>query len=203
MKIYKRIVSLFKKPVASGIEFNPGEYSSLFDYYTKQYLTDLEEFKEVCKTGKELFFVQDLDLLNKSKYRLLKKKHFLYFLAIHTALLMEIHKTFPEKYEEFKKVNNGIVFEYGLTNTFMQPWDVLERLNVPFNQELFSSCVGWVMSQLMTDKYFCGIIPDNFMDKFINDPDLNNSKTSYGRKWKEICTKEWVEVITSICPKIK
>ena len=127
----------------------------------------------------------------------------MYFLVIHTALLMEIHKFFPQKYSEFKAVNKGIVFEYGLTNTFMHPWDVLERLDISLDQELFSSCLGWVISQLMTDKYFCGIIPDHFMDKLINDPDLNDSKTLYGRKWKEVCTKEWVEVITSICPKIK
>jgi hypothetical protein len=206
MNVYNKILRIFRKQITKTM-FGPDEYGCLYDYYKQQYLTDLEEFKNACKidkkTGNKLFFVQDLDSIIRSRHPLLGKKHFLYFLVIHTALLMEVHKYFPKKYVEFQKVNKGIVFEYGLTNTFIHPWNILERLNVPFNQELFSSCIGWVISQLMTDYYFCGIIPQDFMDKFINDPDLNSNRTLYGKNWKELCANEWIEIITSTCPKIK
>lgn len=172
---------------------------SLYDYYRQQYPKDLEIFKELCLTDKKyitpadkLFFVQDLETIKKNGHPLLQKKHFVYFMIINTAFLMEIHKHFKEKYEEFKHKNNGMVFEFGLTNTFIQPWEILERLNISFDKELFSDCIGWSISKLMTNDYFCGIIPIDFMDKFINDPDLNKDETSYGKEWKEICTEEWV-----------
>jgi hypothetical protein len=83
----------------------------------------------------------------------------------------------------------------------MYPWEVLSRLHVSFDKELFSNCLGLIMSQMMTDYYFCEIIPRDFMDKFIDDPDLNDQKTTYGKEWKEIALEEWFQVIKSICPK--
>lgn len=185
------------------------KFETLHDYYNIQYYKDLDILKNTFITDRytktsedKLFFVKDLEDFKKSKHPLLNKKHFMYFLAIHTAFLMEVHKFFPEKYDEFKHLNKGMVFEYGLTNTFMYPWEILQRLHISFDKKLFSDCLGLVMSEMMTDYYFCGIIPRDFIDKFIDDPDLNNPKTPYGKEWKEIAEEEWFQVVKSICPKI-
>ena len=39
----------------------------------------------------------------------------------------------------------------------------------------------------------------NQQTKFINDPDLDNNMTPYGKEWKEICQEEWATIITSTC----
>lgn len=183
------------------------EFDTLYEYYKIQYPKDLDIFRNACLTDKnsenKLFFVQDLDDLKKNNHYLLKKKHFMYFLAIHTAFLMTVHKHFNDKYDKFKIMNKGMVFEYGLTNTFIYPWGILDRLGVSFEKELFSDCLGRVMSDMMIDYHFCDIIPRDFMDKFIDDLDLNNSKTIYGREFKEIAKEEWFQTNRCVCPKIK
>lgn len=188
----------------------PNEFNNLYDYYTIQYPKDLEIFKQACvypnyNNDKENNIRNwgDLQLLKENNHYLLKKKHFMYFMTIHTAFLMTVHNYFGEKYEEFKLVNKGVVFEFGCTSIFMQPWDVLERLNITFDRKLFSNCLGWVISEMMTDNYFCGIIPNDFMDKFIDDRDLNNLMTPYGKSWKRIVKEEWFQATRCICPKIK
>ncbi len=196
------------KSTPNLINDNPEQFMSLYDYYKIQYPKDLEIFRNACTTDSytkepkdKLFFVQDLNFLIRDKHPLLRKKHFMYFLVIHSAFLMTVHKHFNDKYEKFKIMNKGLIFEYGLTNTFMYPWDVLNRLEIFFDKELFGDCLGRAMSDMMTDYRFCEIIPRDFMDKFIEDQDLNNSKTPYGKEWKGIATKEWFQVIKSICPK--
>lgn len=186
------------------------EFDTLYNYYKIQYPKDLEVFIGACLTDKytkepedKLFFAQDIEDLKKNNHYLLNKKHFMYFLVIHSAFLMTVHQHFNNKYEEFKAVNKGIVFEYGLTGTFMKPWIILDRLNISFDGELFSGCLVRVMSDMMTDNHFCGIIPRDFMDKFIDDQDLNDPKNPYGKEWKEIVTEEWFQTTKSICPKIK
>lgn len=199
-----------KKELTQVKRTNEGEFETLYDYYKIQYPKDLEIFKDACSSPnynndkeRNICNVHDLENLKRSRHPLLRKKHFIYFLTIHTAFLMTVHKHFNDKYEKFKIMNKGIVFEYGLTNTFMYPWKILERLRVPFDKELFSNCLGLVISEMMTDYHFCEIIPNDFIDKFIEDPDLNNPKTPYGKEWKEIVEEEWFQVIKSICPKIK
>jgi hypothetical protein len=183
-------------------------YSSLYNYYKYEYLTDLDVFKKACPSynhadvpENQLFFVQDLTFLKKNDHILLKKKHFMYFMVVNTALLMAFHKYQESKYEEFEKRNNGIVFEFGLTNTFIYPWEILRRLNVPFDKELFMTCLGMSIGRLMTDDYFCGIIPNDFIYKFMDDPDLNKNDTIYGKEWKSMCLEEWFNHTSCICPK--
>lgn len=185
------------------------EFDTLYEYYQIQYPKDLEVFRDACLTDKytkepedKLFFAQGIEDLKKNNHYLLNKKHFIYFLVIHSSFLMTVHQHFNDKYENFKVKNKGMVFEYGLTNTFMHPWEILDRLQISLNKELFSDCLGWVMSDMMTNYHFCEIIPRDFIEKFINDPDLNNPKTHYGKEWKEIATEEWFQVIKSICPKV-
>jgi hypothetical protein len=186
----------------------PNEFNNLYDYYTIQYPKDLEIFKQACVypnycNDKEnnIRNVGDLQLLQENNHYLLKKKHFIYFMAIHTAFLMTVFHYFGEKFEEFKLVNKGVIFEFGCTNIFMMPWGILERLDIHFDRKLFSDCLGLVISQMMTDNYFCGIIPRDFMDKFIDDPDLNNPKIPYGKHWKKIVKEEWFQATRCICPK--
>lgn len=183
----------------------PGS-GSLYSYYTKIYPKDLEVFRLACPSVQyadtpenQLFFVDDLEHLKRVGHPLLGKKHFVYFMVIHTALLMAIYKYYRGKYEEFKKKNGGMVFEFGLTNTFIYPWEILRRLNVSFDRELFGFCLLWVIHRLMTDYYFCEIIPNDFMGRFIDDPDLNKADTPYGKAWKRVCTDAWIEVATSTC----
>jgi hypothetical protein len=199
---------ILKKRVELATTFKPGEYDSLYKYYEQQYPVDLEEFKKACFTDMKTenldnksFFVQDLDNLRKTNHSLLSKKYFIYFLSIHTALLMEIHKHFNDKYDEFKAMNKGLVFEYGLTNTHILPWEIPPRLHVHFDDNLFSKCLSLAISQLMTSYRFCGIIPQDFMNKFINDPDLNSEKIPYGKGWKERVTEIWVKINLYVCPK--
>jgi len=54
---------------------------------------------------------------------------------------------------------------------------------------------------MMTDYHFCGITPRDFMNKIIEDPDLNNSKTPYGKEWREIALEEWFQTTRCIYPK--
>lgn len=190
------------------IENSKTEFNTLYEYYKIQYPKDLEIFRDTCSTDKystnpkdKLFFIDDLHNFRKSNHYLLKKKHFVYLLAIHTAFLMTAHKYFNDKYEEFKTMNKGIVFEYGLTNTFVYPWKILKILLIPFDKKLFSDCLGRVMSDMMIDNHFCGITPRDFMDKFIDDLDLNDPRTLYGKHWKEIVTEEWFQSTRCICPK--
>lgn len=185
------------------------EFNTLYEYYKIQYSKDLENFKNACPNKKhtsdlryESFFAQDLEYLKETNHSLLKKKHFIYFLVIHTAFLMTVHKYFIDTYENFKIINKGIVFEYGLSNTFILPWDILIKLRISFDKELFSDCLGLIMSEMMTDYHFCEIIPADFINKFIDDPDLSNPKTIYGSVWKEIAIEEWFQTTKSICPKV-
>lgn len=185
------------------------EFDTLYDYYKIQYPKDLEIFRDTCSTDKysmnpkdKLFFIDDLHNFSKSNHYLLKKKHFVYLLTIHTAFLMTVHKYFNNKYDEFKTINKSIIFEYGLTGTFVYPWEILKILGIPLDKELFSNCLGRVMSDMMTDYHFCKIVPRDFIKKFINDPDLNNPKTHYGKEWEEIAIEEWFRVVKSICPKV-
>ena len=180
-----------------------------YNYYRNEYLEDLEIFIKACPSHKitynqnnNLIFVNDFKYLEKSGSRLLKKKYFMYFMAIQTALLMTVHSYYSnEKYEEFKNKNKGLLFEFGTTNTFSSPWGILQMLNIPFDKELFSSCLGLAIDRLMTDDYFCGLIPNDFIDKFIDDPDLNKKDTIYGKEWRSICLEEWFNQTSCIYPK--
>ena len=193
---------IIKKPTS--------DFSPTYDYYKDGYPTDLDIFKKACPSYKHVngsenqsFFVQDLTFLKESDHVLLKNKDFMYYMVINTALLMTTHKYHENKYEEFKKRNNGIVFEFGLTDTFISPWEILQMLNIPFDKRLFSSCLGSAINRLMTDDYFCGLVPDDFMSTFIYDIDLNKSDTIYGKEWRSICLEEWANQIFYLCPKDK
>ena len=78
---------------------------------------------------------------------------------------------------------------------------ILKILLIPFDKKLFSDCLGRVMSDMMIDYHFCDITPRDFMDKFIDDTDLNNPQTPYGKEFKEIALEEWFQTTKSICPK--
>jgi len=197
-----------RKKTPEPVKLKPGEYFTLSDYYEKQYPIDLEEFKKACPFDKnttdltkKAFIPADLQDLRKSDYPLLKKKHFLYFLALHTALLMEVYKHFYNNYDEFKERNKGMIFEYGCSNVYLYPWDILRALRVSFDKDLFWACFREVFTKLRTDDNFCGINEEDFMEIFINDPDMNNEKYSYGKSWKKMCQIEWDEIVLSSIPR--
>jgi len=211
----KSIISYFlghrkspKNSLSEIIKKSTSGFSPTYSYYKDGYPIDLDIFRKACPSYKhvdgsqnQLFFVQDLTFLKENDHVLLKKKEFMYYMVINTALLMTIHKYFKDKYDEFKSRNKGIVFEFGLTNTFIPPWEILQRLNILFDKELFSNCLGMAIGRLMTDDYFCGIIPNDFIYKFMDDQDLNKNDTIYGKEWKNMCLEEWFNHTSCICPK--
>ena len=174
----------------------PNKFPSLYDYYKNQYPKDVEVFCKACRyyDGGNRAMVDDLEHLKRTGHPLLDKKHFVYFMVIHTALLMFVYKRYRGKYDEFKQKNGGMVFEFGLTNTFIYPWEILQRWNVSFDKELFESCLGWVIFRLNENYNLCNIVPNVFLGGFIEDPDLNKDTTPYGRAWKKMCVDAWVSI---------
>lgn len=169
----------------------------LADYYPNQYQLDLKAFKLESPTHKKYglegiegkgYFVTDLDYFRSIDHPLLKKKYFVYFMVINTAFLMTVHKYFYNKYEEYKIKNLGVLFEFGLTNAYVYPWEILRRLKIGFNKRLFQNCLGYLISDLLVENNLCGIIPKDFMDKLINDQNLTDKKLIIGRMWAEMCS---------------
>lgn len=177
-------------------------HQSLYEYYKNQYPIDLENFKLACPTHKiegiegKGYFVDDLDYFRDINYPLpnLKKEHFIYFMVIQTAFLMVIHKYFHDKYEEYKIKNKGVLFEFGLTNTFVYPWDILKRLKLGFNKSLFQNCLGYLIMEIFENDNLCGIIPRDFIRKLTTDPDLTNRENMIGRVWEKMCMDEYLAI---------
>ena len=103
---------------------------------------------------------------------------------------MVVHEYFRDKYEEYRLKSGGLLFEFGLTNTYVYPWEILKRLKLGVDIQLFQNCLGCLISDIFVNDNMCGIAPRNFLDRLISDPDLANNKTIIGKEWAKMCTEE-------------
>ncbi len=175
-------------------------HQSLYEYYKKQYPIDFELFKVACPTNKtsdienKFYFIDDLEYLKKIKHPLLEKRHFIYFMVINIAFLMVVHEYFRDKYEEYRHLHRGIVFEVGLHYVYMSPWDILQKLDMSLDKELFQNCLGHLISDLFVNDNLCGIVPRDFIGKLTTDPDLINEKYMVGKEWEKMCMDEYLAI---------
>jgi hypothetical protein len=142
--------------------------------FNKRLNEDLKSYKQKYERQGEGLVYIGLPDFNFSHLTKNEKIYFVYYLSFFVAFDLLVFTYYNENYLVQKDKLKIPKFEYGLTNTFVQPSKIYEKYSEPFRHEIFKKVFQQGMEYL--NLKISEIKPIEIISKALTDKDFSNGR---------------------------